>query len=65
MMRSIQKIADTYSWQCAIVHFLDAKGVAYMSDLTDPQLDDLLDRMEGYVDAAETGASLANCLPAS
>ena len=62
--RSILRIADLYGWQAAITHFLELKGVAYLSDLTMPQLDDLLGRMQGYVDAAETGCSLADCLPA-
>lgn len=64
-MRSIIRIADMYGWHSAITHFLDLKGVPYMSDLTLPQLDDLLDRMHGYVDAAETGSSLPDCLPAN
>ena len=65
MMRKILRIANQYSWQMAITHFLETRGVSYMSDLTDPQLADLLDRMNGYVDAAETGCSLADCLPAT
>ena len=64
-LRSVQRIADTYGWHSAIVHFLDMKGATYMSDLTNPQLEDLLDRMHGYVDAAEIGASLPDCLPAN
>ncbi len=64
-MHSIMFIANSYSWQIAITHFLMTKGVPYLSDLTDPQLDDLLDRMHGFVDAAETGASLADFLPAN
>ena len=64
-MHAIAMIANTHSWQSAITHFLMTKGVPYMSDLTDPQLDDLLDRMRGYVDAAEVGASLDDCLPAT
>jgi hypothetical protein len=64
-MHAIMVIANTHGWQIAITHFLVTRGVPYLSDLSDPQLDDLLDRMHGYVDAAETGASLANCLPAS
>ena len=64
-MRAITRIADRHSWHCAITHFLDTRGASYMSDLTDPQLEDLLDRMEGYVDAAETGSSLSDCLPAT
>jgi len=63
-MRAVVRIADTHNWKSAITHFLEMKGVQYMSDLTDPQLEDLLDRMHGYVDAAEMGASLADCLPA-
>lgn len=64
-MHEIAMIANSYGWQIAITHFLRTKGKEYMSDLTDPQLDDLLDRMHGHVDAAETGCSLADCLPAS
>lgn len=60
----IMHIANGYGWQIAVRHFLMTKGVGYLSDLTDPQLDDLLDRMNGYVDAAEMGASLPDCLPA-
>lgn len=64
-MREILHIANAHGWHSAIVHFLSSRGCSYLSDLTDPQLDDLLGRMEGYVDAAETGSSLADCLPAS
>ena len=64
-MHGIMTIANAYNWQIAVTHFLLTKGVPYLSDLTDPQLDDLLDRMHGYVDAAEIGASLPDCLPAS
>ncbi|UNK43438.1 hypothetical protein MNO14_04970 [Luteimonas sp. S4-F44] len=63
-MHEIMHIANAYNWQIAVRHFLVTKGVRYLSDLTDPQLDDLLSRMHGYVDAAETGASLPDCLPA-
>lgn len=62
--RAILRIADMYGWHSAITHFLETKGTPYLSDLTLPQLHDLLGRMEGYVDAAETGASLADALPA-
>jgi len=65
MMRAILRIADRHGWQSAIVHFMETRNVSHLSDLTDPQLADLFDRMEGYVDAAETGSSLADCLPAS
>lgn len=64
-MHEIMAIANTHGWQIAVTHFLVTKGVPYLSDLTDPQLEDLFDRMCGYVDAAETGCSLADCLPAS
>ncbi|OUL25862.1 hypothetical protein BV378_14090 [Nostoc sp. RF31YmG] len=64
-MHEVMVIANSYGWQIAVTHFLITRGKPYLSDLTDPQLDDLLDRMRGYVDAAETGASLADCLPAS
>lgn len=64
-MHAIMSIANSHGWQIAVTHFLIMKGVPYMSELTEPQLDDLLDRMQGYVDAAETGCSLQDCLPAS
>lgn len=63
--RAILRIADQYGWRSAITHFLDSRGVTYLSDLSMPQLEDLLDRMHGYVDAAETGCSLEDCLPAN
>ncbi len=62
-MHQIMTIANAHGWQIAITHFLITRGKPYLSDLTDPQLDDLLDRMHGYVDAAETGCSLEHCLP--
>lgn len=65
MMTKIIRIADRHGWHSAITHFLQTKGVPYLSDLNELQLEDLLDRMDGYVDAAETGCSLADCLPAS
>lgn len=63
-IRSIQRIADAHNWQSAIVHYLDMKDAEYVSDLSNTQLDDLLERMNGYVDAAEMGCSLADSLPA-
>lgn len=63
--RAILRIADMHGWRAAITHFLETKGTSYIEDLTMPQLDDLLDRMQGYVDAAETGCSLEDCLPAT
>lgn len=64
-IRAIQRIAHAHHWEDAITHFLETRGAQYMSDLSMPQLSDLLDRMHGYVDAAETGCSPANCLPAT
>lgn len=64
-LRRILRIADTHGWHDAITMFLETKGVSSIVDLSEPQVDDLLDRMLGYVDAAEMGASLADCLPAS
>ena len=64
-MRAILRIANAHGWQDAITHFLETKRVSHLSDLSSTQLDDLLDRMHGYVDAAETGSSLPDCLPAS
>lgn len=63
-MRNALRIARAYNWPDAIPHFLQSRGVTHLADLNDTQLDDLMDRMEGYVDAAMTGASLADCLPA-
>lgn len=63
-IRSIQRIADAHGWHSAITHFLDMKDAYYLSDLSEPQLEDLLGRMRGYVDAAEMGCSLADALPA-
>lgn len=64
-MRAIVHIAERHQWQSAIVHYLETRGKSYLSDLTDPQLEDLMLRMEGYVDAAEMGCSLSDSLPAS
>lgn len=64
-IRAVLRIADMYGWHSAITHFLELRNTPYMCDLSEPQLDDLLGRMEGFVDAAETGCSLADCLPAN
>lgn len=63
-IRAINRIAMTHGWQCAIAHFLDTRGAAYMSELTDPQLDDLHDRMHGYVEAAMSGCDPDDVFPA-
>lgn len=64
-MTRVIRIANTYNWPDAIPHFLRSRGVSHILDLSDTQLDDLEDRMDGYVDAAMTGSSLEDCLPAS
>jgi hypothetical protein len=64
-LRAAIRIANRHGWHSAIVMFLESRGKSHIGDLSDPQLDDLLDRMNGYVDAAEMGCSLADCLSAS
>lgn len=64
-MRAIVQIADRYQWHSAIIHYLSTRGKPYISDLTDPQLEDLMQRMEGFVDAAECGHYLPDSLPAN
>ena len=64
-MTKVIRIAHNYNWPDAIPHFLRSRGVSHILDLSDTQLDDLEDRMDGYVDAAMTGCSLVDCLPAS
>ncbi|UXA53386.1 MULTISPECIES: hypothetical protein [Xanthomonas] len=63
-MRRILRIADMHGWHDAIVVFLEMKGAEHLFDLTQLQLDELSERMNAYVDAAEIGASAADCLPA-
>lgn len=59
LTRAVNRIAQRYPWgRTAVEHFLDLKGVGYLADLTDPQLDDLHGRMQGYMDAAETGCDV-------
>jgi hypothetical protein len=64
-IRAIMRIATQYAWPDAVPHFLDTKNVASILDLTTPQLDDLMGRMEGFVDGVETGCSLPDCPPAN
>jgi len=64
-MRAIIRIANAHGWHSAIVMFLESRGESHIADLSEPQLEDLLDRMQGCVEAAEMGCSLADCLPAS
>lgn len=62
--REILRIADRHGWHSAVTHFLDTRGAEKFGDLSDPQLDDLLNRMQGYVDAAQTGCDPSDALPA-
>lgn len=56
--RAILRIAESYQWGMSAVRlFLDNRGVAYLSDLTEPQMDDLYERMQSYKDAADNGFS--------
>lgn len=63
MRRRIQFLADRYRWQIAIDTFLDDRGVASMEQLAEPQLADLLSRMEGHLDAAMHGCDMPDDLP--
>ena len=64
LCRKIQRIADRHRWQVAIDDFLDKKGVGCLESLTEPQLEDLMGRMEGYLDAAHQGCDMPDDLPA-
>lgn len=56
--RAILRIAEAYPWGISAVrHFLDLRTAACLSDLTMPQMDDLLERMQAYKDAADNGFS--------
>lgn len=65
MTREILRIAQTHGWQSAIAHFMDTRGASYLGDLTEPQIEDLYDRMLGYLDAAHTGCDSIDALPAT
>lgn len=62
--REILRIAGRYGWQSAIAHFLDTRNAEGLFDLSEPQLDDLLGRMHGYVDAVEHGCDPPDAPPA-
>lgn len=56
MIRAINHIATRFQWgPQAVTMFLDTRGAAYVADLTDPQLEDLHERMLAYEDAAMNG----------
>ena len=56
--RAILRVAQGYAWGMSAVRgYLDNRGVAYLSDLTAPQMDDLHERMLAYKDAADNGFS--------
>lgn len=63
-IRAINRIALTYGWQSAVAHFLDSRGVPHVSDLTDPQVEDLHARMLGYLDGAMNACDSDEALPA-
>ena len=55
-IRAINRISAAFSWgPQAITMFLDTKRVGNLADLTDPQLDDLHERMLAYEDSAMNG----------
>lgn len=56
MIRSINHIAANFPWgPQAITMFLDTRGAGYLADLSEPQLQDLYERMLAYEDAAMNG----------
>lgn len=64
--RAINRIAGRYSWGPeTVAHFLDTRGATYLGDLTDPQLEDLHDRMMAYEDSAMHGCSSPDEPPAN
>lgn len=65
VMHEIMRIANAYGWQIAVTQYLIEQRAPYLSDLSDGQLEALLVRMRGYVDAAETCSSFPDFLPAS
>ncbi len=55
-IRAIKRIMHAYAWgPDAVRFFLDTRGLPYLSDLNEVQLNDLHERMNGYVDATDTG----------
>lgn len=65
MQRAINHIARRFSWGPeTVAHFLDTRGATYLADLTDPQLEDLHDRMLAYEDSAMHGFSSPDEPPA-
>ncbi len=65
MTRSINRVAARFAWgPDAVAHFLDTRGACYLSDLSEPQLEDLRDRMDAYEEAAANGWSAFDEPPA-
>lgn len=55
-IRAINRIAVQFSWgQQAVTMFLDTRGAGYIADLSEPQLQDLHERMLAYEDATMNG----------
>lgn len=58
MRRTVDRIASRFPWgPDTVAHFLDTRGATYVNDLSDPQLEDLCDRMLAYEDSAVNGWS--------
>lgn len=56
MIRAVNRIAAQFSWgPQAITIFLDTRGAGYIADLSEPQLEDLHERMLAYEDASMNG----------
>ena len=64
-IRAINHIATRFQWgPQAVTMFLDTRGAAFVADLTEPQLDDLHERMAAYEDAAMNGYGPPDAPPA-
>lgn len=64
LIREILRIAQTYGWQPAVAAYLDARGLGSLASLTESELEELADRMAGYVEAAQYGCDPFDALPA-
>ena len=62
--REILRIAWTYGWQPAVSRYLDAQAAPSLSALTDDQVEQLLERMQRYLDCAMTAGDFDEALPA-
>lgn len=56
MNRTINRIAAMFTWgNQVITMFLETRGAGHLADLSEPQLEDLCDRMLNYEDSAMNG----------